>query len=141
MTRVRIDSDEWYPVYSIVGMERSYGHVVEVSDEQIARWTAATEAFEAAQSEMADLYGSAEDKAREEHAREKAEKEAAEKARRQREQAERQAAAADRERKRNEMWDRIRESGGHVYDADGNRIGSVRPVGGGVSTGVAIDPE
>lgn len=141
MTKVRIDSDEWYPVYSIVDANRSYGHVVEASDEQLARWNAAAEAFGAAQDEMAELFSAAEEAAREERAREEAEKEAAEKARRQREQAERQAAAADRERKRNEMWDRIRESGGHVYDADGNRIGSVRPVGGGVSTGVAIDPE
>lgn len=139
MTKVRIDSDEWYPVYS-VRPDDHYGFEVDATDEQIARWNAAHDAFNAAQDEMDALYGRAADAAREEQKRAKAEKEAAEKAERERIAAEQRAARDERERKRDEMWQRIKESGGHVYDAEGNHIGVVRPAGSGVSTGAAIDP-
>lgn len=115
MTKVRIDPDEWYPVYSVVDSGRPYGHEVDATDEQIERWNAARMSFQAAQDEMHTLY--------------------------ERVAAERRSAQEERERKRDEMWRQIQESGGHVYDANGNHIGTVRATGIGVSTGVALDPE
>lgn len=141
MTKVRIDPDEWYPVYSVVDSGRPYGHEVDATDEQIERWNAARMSFQAAQDEMHTLYERAANEARELAARIRAEKEAAEKAERERVAAERRSAQEERERKRDEMWRQIQESGGHVYDAKGNHIGTVRATGIGVSTGVALDPE
>lgn len=141
MTKVRIDSDEWYPVYSLRDDERPYGHEIEATDEQVARWEAASAAFQAAQEEMGALFDVAEDKAREAQARAKAEKEAAEKVERKRAEVERRAAAKDRERRQEAMWERIKESGGKVYDANGNPVGTVAPAGMGMSTGVRIEPD
>ena len=129
MSRVRIDSDEWYPVYSV----RSDGGLeVEATDEQIARWAAAHEAFEMAQDEMAALHEAAADAERERE-RERA---AQLKAERQRIARERQAAAEALQASRDAMWDQIRESGGVIYDAQGQRIGEVQST----YSGVKLEP-
>ncbi len=46
MTLVKIDSDEWYPVYSL---EPEYGYEVELTDAEIAQVQAAFTAFDKAQ--------------------------------------------------------------------------------------------
>ena len=48
MTTVRIDSDEWYPVY----FETKDGDPVEVDDEVAARWRRVAAEFDLVQEEM-----------------------------------------------------------------------------------------
>ena len=56
MTRVCFDADEWYPVFTALTEESSWGYVdayaVEVEPETLARWEKATEEFKRAQGEM-----------------------------------------------------------------------------------------
>jgi uncharacterized protein YrzB (UPF0473 family) len=59
MVKVRLDSDEWYPVYTARGAhdEDAYGDVVRtVPVETFDRWTAAEAAFETAQKEIEAIY-------------------------------------------------------------------------------------
>ena len=135
MSKVRIDTNERWPDYSVVG-ER-YGLEVEASEEQVARWDKATEQYKAAQDEMGELYDAAAKAEAERVARKKAEREAAEKAERQRLAREREREAKAREAKEAAMWERIEASGGVVYDANGKRIGQVS--NGGYS-GVRLEP-
>lgn len=137
--KIRIDSDEWYPVYSVRSDDK-YGYEVEATPEQIDRWKAAEEAFSVAQQEMGELHETAEAVARAQAANDRAEKEAREKAERKRLADERRAAAATKERERASMWQQINESGGYVYDARGRRVGRVAPASPGVSTGAKIEP-
>lgn len=116
MTRIRIDSDERYPDYSI--RSDTYGHEVEATDDQIARWAAAAEAYAAAQDEMGDLYEAAEAAERQRKADEKVQREAREKAEREEQRRNREAES----RQRNAATERML---GTVYDADGNPVGEV----------------
>jgi hypothetical protein len=50
--RVKIDKDEWYPVYSI----GSYGFSIEVPEETVKRWKKIEEAFLKMQKEMKKYY-------------------------------------------------------------------------------------
>lgn len=51
---VRIDGDEWYPVWSVRPVQEGE-RTFEVDDETLARWKAAEDAFAQAQAEMHDL--------------------------------------------------------------------------------------
>ena len=68
MSKVHIDSDEWYPVYSVEDDGR-FGIEVEVTPEQLAKWRRAFADFEAAQDEMGDLFHDAAEKAERERPR------------------------------------------------------------------------
>ena len=135
MTTIRIDTNERWPDYSVVG-ER-YGLEVEATEEQVARWDKATHDYEVAQQEMGKLYDAAAEAEAERVARVKAEREATEKAERQRVAGEREREAKARQAKEAAMWERIQASGGVVYDADGKRIGKVQDGG---YSGVRLDP-
>ena len=52
--QVRIESTEWYPVYSVTEAEHQ-GVSREVDEETLARWAAAEAAFWKAQKEMQDV--------------------------------------------------------------------------------------
>lgn len=135
MSKVRIDTNERWPDYSVVG-ER-YGVEVEATEEQVTRWTEAATQYEAAQDEMGELYDAAAKAEAERVAQAKAEREAAENAERQRVAHERESGAKARQAKEAAMWEQIQASGGVVYDAEGKRIGKIQ--GGGYS-GVRLDP-
>jgi Skp family chaperone for outer membrane proteins len=120
--KIRIDVDEWYPFYSL---REDFGHEFEVTQEQLDRWEAAFHAFEAAQSELADLHEAAERACRE---RALAEKEAREKAAREKAEAERRAfakAQADAEKAQAKVRQALTDSDGLVYSKDGTLIGRV----------------
>lgn len=127
MSKIRIDTNERYPDYSVVG-ER-HGLEVEASEEQVARWDKATHDYDVAQQEMGEMYEAAAKAEAERVARVKAEREATEKAERQRVTQERERGAKARRAKEDAMWKRIEASGGVVYDADGKRIGTVHDAG------------
>lgn len=114
--RVNIDADERYPTYSIRGDQ--FGLEVEATDEQVARWNSATEAFNAAQDEMGDLYEAAEQRRREQIEAAKVEQAAREKA----EREERRRKAEKESRARRAAVERML---GTVYDASGNPVGEV----------------
>lgn len=57
--KIRMVSDEWYPVYEAFEGEGSCDVQVEVAPETLARWKAAQEAFIKAQEEMAAVYRAA----------------------------------------------------------------------------------
>jgi membrane protein involved in colicin uptake len=116
--KIKIDSDEWYPVYSVRSVEDYGGHEVEVTEDQVARWESAFAAFEAAQEEMSAIYVDAENVAREKAAAEKAERDAKEKA--DREQKQREIEEANLARRR-----AVERLTGTVYDASGNPVGEV----------------
>lgn len=132
---VRIDADEWYPVYSV--SDDTYGLEVEATPEQIKRWEQARATFTAALDEMGELYEAARDIAQEQAKREKAEKEAAEKAERQRVAEERRKAAGERQKQEADMRAKIEESGGILYDADGKPVAAVVASG---PTGIRLEP-
>lgn len=113
-----IDSDEWYPVYSLRDPDAYGGYEVEVTDEQAARWDAALEAFKKAQREMGELHDVAEQGAREKALIEKAEKEAADKA----DRLERQRQIKEKNHRRRVAVERLV---GTVYDSAGNPVGEV----------------
>lgn len=135
MSRIRIDTNERWPDYSVVG-ER-YGLEVEATEEQIARWDKAAHDYSVAQQEMGDLYEAAATAEAERVARKKAERAAAEQAERVRIAREREREAKARQAKEAAMWEQIQASGGVVFDADGKRIGKVQ--GGGYS-GIRLEP-
>lgn len=116
--RIKVDVDEWYPVYSRRDADAYGGHEVEASEEQVSRWAAAFEAFENAQEEIGELHRAAEAVAREKALAEKAEREAREKIIKQ----ERQKTAEDRSRRYREAVDKAI---GTVYDSEGNAVGEV----------------
>lgn len=126
MSKVRIDSDEWYPVYSVTESE-TFGYEVEATPEQTERWMLAFAAFSEAQDEIGELYDAAHEADMARRAKEKADREAAEKAERERVARERDAEARAEQARRDAMWQQIQESGGVVYDAAGNQIGTVEP--------------
>lgn len=115
--KVRIDADERYPTYSI---REKYGHEVEVTPEQVERWTKAEEAYNEAQEEMDVLWERAEAAERVERERIKAEQEAAAKAARK--------AESQRVAKRNAKYEAAcaRLADAEVYDADGKPVGRIR---------------
>lgn len=51
---VRIDSEEWYPVYYL--SDDQFGRGVEVADEKAAEWRRIRKEFDAMQAEMKPLY-------------------------------------------------------------------------------------
>lgn len=116
--KIKVDADEWYPVYSRRDADAYGGYEVDASEEQVSRWAAAFVAFEKAQEEIGELHRAAEEVAREKAAAEKADREAAEKAERQR----RQREIEDKNRRYRKAVER---AVGTVYDVDNNPIGEV----------------
>lgn len=120
MSAVRVHAGELYPVYSL---QDRYGHEVEATPEQVARWVAATEAFKAAQSEMGELYEAAETAEVERKQQQKERAEAERKAAEDAERKERQRAQRKAEKARAKLKDQLAASGGVVYDAEGKPLG------------------
>lgn len=114
--KVRITESERWPTYFVT--DSIHGMEVEATPEQVERWRAATEAFDAAQDEMSELHEAAASVEMERQAREQAEREAKKKAER---EVARQLATEAR-RKREAAVARLL---GTVYDADGNPVGQV----------------
>lgn len=130
MPKVILSADERYPDYSVrTGSPLMSDYEVDATEEQLHRWQAAAEAYEAAQREMGELYDSAADAHRERVAQQKAEREASEKAERDRKRREAQAAAEAKARAQGAVWAALKESGGIAYDANGNPIGKIEPAG------------
>lgn len=120
--RVLIDSDEWYPVYSLREM---YGLQVEVTQDQLDRWTRVFNDFDSVQAELAILHGAAEEIARKKALAEKEarEKEAREKAKEViREQAK---AQKEFEKQQAEVQRLLTASSGLVYTDSGELIGRI----------------
>ena len=55
--QVRIDSDEWYPVYNFAELTSSFGTLITISEEQAAKWRQAIQQFAVVQDEMAKAVG------------------------------------------------------------------------------------
>lgn len=119
-----MSADERYPVYTLT--ESPYcNEAVEVTDEQVDRWTRAQGEFEKAQDEMGEIYEAAARLSRERREREKARLArlaAAEKARL---KAAQQAREKEQREREDAAWSKLSEQGGRVYDADGNVIGTL----------------
>lgn len=120
---MKMQQDEMYPVYSLGG--EYGGHDVDVTPEQVAKWTAAAEAFEAAQDEMHEVWKQAEtvDQQRREQERKRAEEERRTEADERRRNQERRRKAA--EKASAQLRDSLKATDGRVYDAHGNEIGVV----------------
>lgn len=124
MTKVWIDGEgDRYPVYALAS-ER-VGYEVEAAPDQIERWRQVQQAWETAQDEMADLFRAAEEQEEARREEEAARREAEQRAERERVERERREAAEARAAVAREARDRLEASGGVVYDAEGNRIGTV----------------
>lgn len=139
MPKVILSADERYPDYSVHTDGRYGDYEVHATDEQMQRWKAAAEAYEATQREMDELYHAAADAHRERATQATAEREAAEKAAREERQA--QAAAEAKERAQAAAWRALKESGGIVYDANGNPIARIEPADGVRNVGRVIPME
>lgn len=55
--RVKIDVDEWYPVFSISDDKPTAAHGVEVSDQTIERWRRVGREFDEVQKELREASG------------------------------------------------------------------------------------
>lgn len=147
MTRITISEDEMFPVYSvgdkidddIPEWAGKYNAAFEVDDETLARWNAASVAFEVAQNEMMRLFEAAKTKKREQRDRERVEAEKQRKAveeiaRKEREQKRQQVAKADAE-----LRQRLSESDGVVYDSRGNTLGVASTTSGALQLNPVIE--
>ncbi|UUW88453.1 hypothetical protein [Pimelobacter simplex] len=130
MTTIKIHEDERFPDYSVGS---TFGAEIEATVEQIERWKRARAAYDEAQREMAELYEAARSVAREREEREEAERAAAARAEQERAAEERRRAEQERAEQRDAMLQRIAASDGVVYDAEGNRVGTVRDTGRGMT--------
>lgn len=54
--KVKIDRDEWYPVYSVHSVHDQYGDEIEVDDLTAERWRRVTAEFESIQDEMDEAW-------------------------------------------------------------------------------------
>lgn len=128
----KIDVDEWYPVYSLRGLDSYGGHEIEVTEDQVAHWESAAEVFAKAQDEMGELHGAAEQVARERALVEKAAREAADKA----DRLERQRRIEEKNRKYRAA---VAKAVGTVYEVDGKPVGEISEESMGLRVKLIID--